>query len=167
MRRISSLAQLVIILSIMYINNVYESKYFLEPLMLKIGNEYNLNNVKEISVTDDFLTLDKTIINCQNEETLQDCQNRKYSNTLTEQCKCLPFAIRNENEVIFHHIYNLLLYLPIPSFQSFIQMFVTNLCHMQLIPLNRRASHISPNSHSLFYGRTFYTFPNSGTNYSP
>ena len=43
-------------------------KYFLEPLLLKIGNEYNLNNVKEISVTDDFLTLDKTIIGCQNEE---------------------------------------------------------------------------------------------------
>ena len=100
MRRISSLAQLVIILSIMYINNVYESKYFLEPLMLKIGNEYNLNNVKEISVTDDFLTLDKTIIKCQNEESLQGCKTRKYIDTLVEHCKCLPFGIRNNNEVL-------------------------------------------------------------------
>merc|ERR1719270_2340339 len=48
----------------------------IEPLMLKIGNEYNLNNVKEISVTDDFLTLDKTIIKCQNQESLQDCKTR-------------------------------------------------------------------------------------------
>ena len=70
-------------------------------MQLKIGNEYNLNNVKEISVTEEFLTLDKTIINCQNEETLDDCKTRKYVNTLIEQCKCLPFTIRNYNEVIF------------------------------------------------------------------
>ena len=74
-------------------------KYFLEPLLLKIGNEYNLNNVKEISVTDDFLTLDKTIIDCQNEETLEDCKTRKYLDALDEQCKCLPFSIRNHDKV--------------------------------------------------------------------
>ena len=74
-------------------------KYFLEPLLLKIGNEYNLNNVKEISVTDDFLSLDKTIINCQNKESLEDCKTRKYIDILLEQCKCVPFAIRNYNEV--------------------------------------------------------------------
>ena len=70
-------------------------------MQLKIGNEYNLNNVKEISVTDEFLTLDKTIINCQNEETLDDCKTRKYVDTLIEQCKCLPFTIRNYDEVMF------------------------------------------------------------------
>ena len=70
--------------------------------MLKIGNEYNLNNVKEISVTDDFLTLDKTIIKCQNQESLQDCKTRKYLNTMVKQCKCLPFALRNDNEVCLH-----------------------------------------------------------------
>ena len=68
-----------------------------------MGNEYNLNNVKEISVTEDFLTLDKTIIKCQNEESLQDCKTRKYINTMVDQCKCLPFAIRNDNEVSLHH----------------------------------------------------------------
>ena len=77
-------------------------KYFLGPLLLKIGNEYNLNNVKEISVTDDFLTLDKTIIKCQNEESLQDCKTRKYIDTMVKLCKCLPFSIRNENEVSLH-----------------------------------------------------------------
>ena len=70
--------------------------------MLKIGNEYNLNNVKEITVTDDFLTLDKSIIKCQNEESLQDCKTRKYIDTTVEQCKCLPFGIRNNNEVSLH-----------------------------------------------------------------
>ena len=66
-----------------------------------MGNEYNLNTVKEISVTDDFVTLDKTIIKCQNEELLQDCKTRKYINTMVEQCKCLPFSIRTHNEVTF------------------------------------------------------------------
>ena len=74
------------------------NKIFLEPLILKVGNEYNLNNVKEISVTDDFLTLDQSIIKCQNEESLQDCKTRKYVDTKFEQCKCLPFAIRNDDK---------------------------------------------------------------------
>ena len=81
--------------------NKTDIKNVLEPLLLKIGNEFNLNNVKEISVTEDFLTLDKTIINCQNEETLDDCKTKTYVHTLIEQCKCLPFIIRNSNEVIF------------------------------------------------------------------
>ena len=96
------MTQLVIFLRERETNNPYESKYFLEPLILKIGNEYNLNNVKEISVTDDFLTLDKSIIKCQNEESLQDCKTRKYIDTTVEQCKCLPFGIRNNNEVSLH-----------------------------------------------------------------
>ena len=58
-----------------------------------------MNNVKEISVTEDFLSLDKTIIECQNDESLQDCKTRKYIDTMVEQCNCLPFAIRNDNEV--------------------------------------------------------------------
>ena len=70
----------------------------LEPLELKIGNEYNLNNVKEISVTKDFLALDKTIINCQNEESLEDCKTRKYFNSMLELCRCLPFAFKTDFE---------------------------------------------------------------------
>ena len=75
---------------------------FLEPLKLKIGIEYNLNNVKEIDVSDEFLTLDKAIINCQNDESLQDCKTRKYIDALIEQCKCLPFTIRDFDQVLFH-----------------------------------------------------------------
>ena len=72
----------------------------LEPLRLKIGNEYNLNNVKEIKVTDEFLTLDKSIINCQNKESQQDCKTRKYLDTILQQCKCLPFGIMYENNKV-------------------------------------------------------------------
>ena len=60
--------------------------------------------MKEISVTKDFLSLDKAITKCQNEESLQDCKTRKYIDTIVEQCKCLPFAIRNDNEVSLHEI---------------------------------------------------------------
>ena len=76
---------------------------YLEPLSLRVGNEYNLNNVKEIEVTDDFLTLDQTIINCQNDESLEDCQTRKYVDEVVEQCKCFPFAIRKSHKVILCH----------------------------------------------------------------
>jgi len=72
-------------------------------LKLKVGHEYNLNNVKEIEVTEDFLTLDKPIIKCQNDESLEDCKTRKYIDALNKKCKCLPFAIRNDDEVT-HYI---------------------------------------------------------------
>ena len=65
----------------------------LEPLKLKIGNEYNLNNVKEIKISDEFLSLDKAIIKCQNKESLQDCQTREYIDAAIEKCYCIPFAI--------------------------------------------------------------------------
>ena len=72
---------------------------FIEPLHLKFGHEYNLNNVKEIEVTDEFLNLDKIIKQCQNDESLEDCKTRKYIDTLLNQCNCLPFAIRNNKKV--------------------------------------------------------------------
>ena len=60
--------------------------------------------MKEIKVTDEFLTLDKTVIKCHIDESLQDCKTRKYIDAAIEQCKCLPFAIRYDDEVIFHFI---------------------------------------------------------------
>ena len=72
---------------------------FLEPLKLRVGNEYNLNNVKEIEITNEFLTLDKVIINCQNDESLDDCTERKYINAIMKNCNCLPFDKR-EDEVV-------------------------------------------------------------------
>ena len=74
----------------------------LEPLKLEVGNEYNLNNVKEIEVSDEFLTLDKSKINCQNKESLQDCITKKFMNSLSEECKCLPFGIQNYRTVVIY-----------------------------------------------------------------
>ena len=81
------------------LKQVYLIFCLIEPLKIKVGKEYNLNNVKEIKVTDEFLTLDKTTMNCQNKESLQDCETREYIQALIEQCKCLPFPIRNADKV--------------------------------------------------------------------
>ena len=40
-------------------------------LKLPLEHEYNLNVVKEIKVTESFLTLDESTKGCQNEETLK------------------------------------------------------------------------------------------------
>ena len=69
---------------------------------LDFNNDYNLNNVKEIKVSNEFLTLDKASINCQNDESLQDCKTRKYKDALNKHCKCLPFAIGNDVKVDYH-----------------------------------------------------------------
>ena len=60
--------------------------------------EYNLNVVKEITVTDSFLSLDKSIKQCQ-EESYDECTTRKYMIALKNKCQCLPFHLRLTEEV--------------------------------------------------------------------
>ena len=80
---------------------IYVVLFTLEPIKLAIGKEYNLNNLKEIQVTEDFLSLDKSVIGCQNEGSIDECKTREYIDALMSQCKCLPFSIRlSEEEVI-------------------------------------------------------------------
>ena len=69
-----------------------------------MGNEFNLNNVKLIEVSDDFLTLDKTTIKCQNSENLQDCKTRKYVDAIKKNCKCLPFGIRDDEDKVISFV---------------------------------------------------------------
>ena len=95
--------------------------YIKEPLKLKVGNEYNLNNVKEIKVTDEFLTLEKTIINCQNKESQQDCKTRKYIDAMLKQCKCLSFATINDDDKVIYLIFYKISKL---DFRSFVFMLI-------------------------------------------
>ena len=55
--------------------------------------------MKEIEVTKDFLSLEESVIGCQNEGSIDDCETRKYVDVLLSQCKCLPFSIRQSDEV--------------------------------------------------------------------
>ena len=75
-----------------------------DPLKLKVGKEYNLNNLKEIITTDDFLTLDREKIGCQNDESFNDCKTGQYLDALMNQCGCLPFSIENFNQVYNNRI---------------------------------------------------------------
>ena len=68
---------------------------------------YNLNNVKDMKVTEDFLTLDEKIRNCQISETFLNCKTRKFMDRLRNQCDCLPFNLIKENEKVENHVTDL------------------------------------------------------------
>ena len=71
----------------------------IDLLKLPLGKEYNLNVVKEVKVTEDFLGLRREVTKCQNDETYNDCKTRQYYEKLKSACQCLPFSIRKSNEV--------------------------------------------------------------------
>ena len=56
--------------------------------------QFNLNILKEISVTDDFLSLDEEIRGCQNRESFDECTSRKYLNEMSQKCGCLSLSHR-------------------------------------------------------------------------
>ena len=74
--------------------------HIVDPLKLSLEKEYNLNIVKEIKVKTSYSTLDKSITECQNKESFNDCKTRLYLETLIQLCGCLPFNIRLSKKVI-------------------------------------------------------------------
>ena len=54
-----------------------------------------MTGVKYISVSQEFLDLDINTRNCQTEESLEDCKNRKYHGEIIAQCGCLPFSFKH------------------------------------------------------------------------
>ena len=72
---------------------------FLEPFPLLKDGEYNLNVLKDISVTSEFLGMNQDDKACQNQEPQLNCTTRFYKDSLLEKCKCLPFNIRLSDEV--------------------------------------------------------------------
>ena len=79
--------------------------------------EYNLNVLKEIKVTDDFLGLDLDVRQCQNEEPLINCTTRKHLKTMLEECGCLPFNIR-----LFHKVHSFI------KHKRYLNVFQETLC---------------------------------------
>ena len=71
-----------------------ELKLIAEPIKFDGEGEYNLNVLKEITVTDSYLGLDQEERGCQNEEPYDNCTTRQYHNTILEKCECLPFNMR-------------------------------------------------------------------------
>ena len=62
-------------------------------------NEYNLNVIKEITVTDSFLSMADEVRECHEEETFDECVTEKYMEVLKAECDCLPLNLRIHDEV--------------------------------------------------------------------
>ena len=72
---------------------------YVDPVRLFGEGQFNLNNMKEISVTDSFLGLSRDTRNCQNIETYNDCKTRLYVDTLRKECGCLPLSLKLSEKV--------------------------------------------------------------------
>ena len=66
-----------------------------------------MNTLKEIKVTENFLSLKKDVRDCQNDESYDDCKTKEYMDALLKACHCLPFNIRNSNNVKLIYTTNL------------------------------------------------------------
>ena len=66
----------------------------LDPVKLFGEGQYNLLSLKEIAVTDSFMGLDSDARNCQNIETIDDCNTRLHVNNYRRQCGCLPLSLK-------------------------------------------------------------------------
>ena len=65
---------------------------FLDPVTLYGEGEFNLNAIKEISVTESFLGLSQEAKGCQNTDTFNDCVTKNYIEKLRDKCGCLPLS---------------------------------------------------------------------------
>ena len=65
-------------------------KRFPEPVKLIGEGEYNLNDLKEIKVTESYLGLQDDIRGCSREGSINNCTTSHYVDTLLSQCGCLP-----------------------------------------------------------------------------
>ena len=72
---------------------------FLDPVKLFGEGLYNLHSLKEITVTDSFLGLDKKITKCQSFETHHDCNTKVYMRNMMQKCGCLPLSHRLSDKV--------------------------------------------------------------------
>ena len=58
--------------------------------MLQADRYYRLYVVKEVTVTDSFLTLPVKTKKCQKEQTFDECTTQRYIENLKMKCNCLP-----------------------------------------------------------------------------
>ena len=58
-----------------------------------------MDNLKEIKITDSYLGLDQDVRKCQNVESLFSCTTRQYTETIMQECGCLPLNIYLSKQV--------------------------------------------------------------------
>ena len=55
--------------------------------------------MKEIKVTESYLTLDEKIRKCQDKEHQDDCRTKHYIASVLQNCGCLPLRIADSKNV--------------------------------------------------------------------
>ena len=68
------------------------------PVKLIGEGEYNLDDLKEIKVTEDFLGLPEFVRGCKNGEPVENCETEQYIGTMIKECHCVPFYLRLADE---------------------------------------------------------------------
>ena len=62
------------------------------------GGNYKLSAVKEIKVTNDFLSLNVNKKNCQTKESLEECSTKIGLQDISDKCGCIPYKLANFSE---------------------------------------------------------------------
>ena len=78
----------------------------LDPVRLDGEFQFNLQSLKEVSVTDSFLGLDVHSRKCQNVETFNDCKTKLYIEKMMQKCGCLPLSHIMSEKVFTYTIDN-------------------------------------------------------------
>ena len=73
--------------------------FFEDPLELSLNYSYNLNVLSEVSVTNSYLSLEESVINCQEKDSLVNCITKNYINNLKKTCRCLPLKLGLDDKV--------------------------------------------------------------------
>ena len=92
----------------MEIKTILTKIHIIETVKLIGEGEYNLNDLKEIRVTESYLGLDQDAMKCQDKEPRINCTTRKYLDTLLEKCGCLPITVKLSNKVHFYSTFKIL-----------------------------------------------------------
>ena len=72
--------------------------FCLEPIRLVGDADYNLNILKEVSTTEEFLALSMEKRGCQELLDFQSCLTDSFVNSLKKNCNCLPFNEVTKNK---------------------------------------------------------------------
>ena len=76
----------------------------LAPIHLYGAGQYELNNVKEVLVTESFLGMEQETIGCSNKEDTGSCHTRRYLERLNATCHCIPFSLKYHLNITQVHL---------------------------------------------------------------
>ena len=91
---------LVILIHVYEKQNIKLPRLFIEPLTFDGEGNYALSNVKEFDVTEGFLNLGEEVTECQDQESFEECNTRKYLQLARKECGCTPFSLSHLNDTV-------------------------------------------------------------------